>query len=74
MDALHGNLYNNMSPYVFTNYTPLSFIIIGYLSKLGDPITTGRIVSIVSFFVIVLVVGLIARRLGHPARNRCLAP
>ena len=33
--ALDGALYQNESRYVFTNYTPLYFFIVGYLSKSG---------------------------------------
>ena len=69
VDAINHNLYHNKSPYVFANYTPLSFLIIGYLSKFGEPITTGRMISIVSFMVIILFVGLVSRRLGASSQE-----
>jgi hypothetical protein len=62
--ALSSNIYLNESPYVFTNYTPLSFYIIGIFTQYGDPITIGRIISILSFLVLIAAVGSIARRLG----------
>jgi hypothetical protein len=63
-DAIHHQLYHNKSQYVFANYTPLSFLIVGALSKFGDPIMIGRIISIASFAAITLLVGLVSRRLG----------
>lgn len=62
--ALQGDPYLHFSPYVFTNYTPLSFFLVGLLSRFGDPIIAGRLVSIVSFFVLIGAVGITARKLG----------
>ena len=72
-NAITGILYPNTLGYVFTNYTPLSFYLIGYLSRHGDPILVGRIVSIVSFFVLVGTVGLTARNLGSSRKEALLA-
>src|SRR6202040_1764159 len=55
--------------YVFTNYTPLSFFINGYFSKIGDVIVISRMISTISFVVIVLIVGLIAKRLSASGRE-----
>jgi hypothetical protein len=69
MDALDGELYHNVSLYVFTNYTPLSFFIVGCLSKFGDVITVGRGLSTISFTGIVLLAGFISHRLGASRRE-----
>jgi hypothetical protein len=73
IDAINGNIYNNKSSYVITNYTPLSFFITGYFSKFGDAIIIGRMISTISFTVIVLIVGLIAKRLGASGRESLFA-
>src|SRR3984893_2664747 len=69
IDALSGNIYKGESPYLFTNYTPLSFFINGYFSKIGDVIIISRMISTISFVVIVLIVGLIAKRLSASGRE-----
>jgi hypothetical protein len=69
IDALNGNIYQGESPYVFTNYTPLSIFVNGYFSKIGDVIVISRMISTISFVVIVLIVGLIAKRLSASGRE-----
>ena len=69
--ALDGALYQNESRYVFTNYTPLSFFIVGYLSKSGDVILVGRALSTISFVGVVFLVALICRKL-HASRREAL--
>jgi hypothetical protein len=69
VDALNGNIYKSESPYVFTNYTPLSFLIAGYFTKFGDVVETCRVISIISFVIIIILVGLIVKRLNAPGRE-----
>jgi hypothetical protein len=64
IDAKTGNIYINNSPYVFTNYTPASFYLIGALSTPADVVMVGRSFSIASFCALLLLVGFISRRLG----------
>jgi hypothetical protein len=64
IDAKTGNIYISHSPYVITNYTPASFYLIGALSTPTDVVMVGRFFSIASFFALLLLVGLISRRLG----------
>ena len=59
IDAFNGALYH----YVFTNYTPLSFFIVGYFSKFSDVILTGRALSTISFIGIVFLVAFICKKL-----------
>jgi hypothetical protein len=63
IDAFNGALYQNESRYVFTNYTPLSFFIVGYFSKFSDVILTGRALSTISFIGIVFLVAFICKKL-----------
>src|SRR6201987_3295707 len=67
--AFDGALYQNESRYVFTNYTPLSFLIVGYLAKFGDVIATGRALSTISFISIVFLVAFICRKLRASRRE-----
>jgi len=69
--ALDGALYQNESRYVFTNYTPLYFFIVGYLSKSGDVILVGRALSTISFVGIVFLVAFICKKL-HASRREAL--
>jgi len=69
--ALDGALYQNESRYVFTNYTPLYFFIVGYLSKSGDVILVGRALSTISFVWIVSLVEFICKKL-HASRREAL--
>jgi hypothetical protein len=69
--ALDGALYQNESRYVFTNYTPLYFFIVGYLSKFGDVIVVGRALSTISFVGIVFLVAFICKKL-HASRREAL--
>jgi hypothetical protein len=65
LTAAHfGNIYAASSPYVFTNYTPVSFYLVGLMARNSDYIMTGRMLSIFSFLSIIITVGYIARRLG----------
>ncbi len=51
--AAHGaKLYSGYSPYVFNNYPPLSFYLVGGLGELfGDPVIAGRLVSIAALCI-----------------------
>lgn len=69
--ALDGALYQNESRYVFTNYTPLYFFIVGYLSKSGDVILVGCALSTISFVGIVFLVAFICKKL-HASRREAL--
>ena len=69
--ALDGALYQNESRYVFTNYTPLYFFIVGYLSKSVDVILVGRALSTLSFVGIVFLVAFICKKL-HASRREAL--
>jgi hypothetical protein len=61
MDGM--TLYPRPPELLMNNYPPLSFYIIGPLGKLiGDYIIAGRIISVVSFLVIVALVGYIVTR------------
>jgi hypothetical protein len=63
--ATGGDIYHNASPYVATNYTPISFYVVGMLAKLGvDPITIGRVISELCFLALIALVGISARGLG----------
>jgi len=69
--ALDGALYQNESRYVFTNYTPLYFFIVGYLCRSGDVILVGRALSTISFVGIVFLVAFICKKL-HASRREAL--
>jgi hypothetical protein len=71
--AIQGHLYPKSLGYVITNYTPLSFYIVGYLSHHSDPIIVGRLMSIISFFVIIIAVGVTARNIGVSRAEALLA-
>jgi hypothetical protein len=62
--AKTGNIYVQHSPYVFTDYTPASFYLIGALSTQVDVVMVGRYFSIASFCAVLLLVAFITRKLG----------
>ncbi|WP_231848941.1 hypothetical protein [Paramagnetospirillum magneticum] len=58
-------LYDTGSPYFFNNYPPLSFYLVGVLSKLvGDANLAGRMVSLSATLVVCLAVRSIVRSAG----------
>ncbi len=62
-------LYPDMRAWFVNNYPPLSFYVVGALSRvLGDNIAAGRIVSLLSFLAVSGGIGQAARTMG--CRNR----
>ena len=56
-----GDLYPDPGAFVFDNYPPLSFLVIAGLSAGGaDPLVVGRVLALVSLFVVAGCVGWIA--------------
>src|ERR1700747_2252711 len=66
MQAMGGGaLYPPSDGFMFNNYPPLSFYIVGLLGRLtGDDIMAGRILSIAAVFAIGANVALTVRNLG----------
>jgi hypothetical protein len=59
-----GPLYPPITPAIFNNYLPLSFYVVGAIGKVtGDYIVAGRILSLLSLFVVALDIGFICRSL-----------
>jgi hypothetical protein len=52
-----------------TNYTPLSFALVGWLSHFATPTVVGRAVSFMSLFVTCLVAGAISARLSNSRQS-----
>jgi hypothetical protein len=73
MDVGRLALYPSTLGYVGTNYTPLSFYLIGALARFGDPIMIGRLISIASFLVLIIAIGVTARNLGTSRIEALLA-
>ncbi len=62
-----GPLYPPVASGQFINYPPLSFYVVGLLGKLvGDNIFAGRILALVSLYIVTLNVGLAAAAAGVP--------
>ena len=60
--AGHG-LYPGPASFLTNNYPPLSFYIVGALgSAIGDNIIAGRIIALLSFFVVLAGIAAVARR------------
>lgn len=60
-----GPLYPGLQSYMINNYPPLSFYLVGGLGcLLGDNIFAGRIVALLSFFLVSFGVYAAARRMG----------
>jgi len=60
-----GPLYPPISPGTFLNYPPLSFYVVGLLGKaIGDYVFAGRLLALLSLFVVAGNVGFITRTLG----------
>jgi len=58
-------LYDTGSPYFFNNYPPLSFYLVGALSKVvGDVNLAGRLVSLAAMMVVCLAVRSVVRSAG----------
>ncbi len=75
MRAIGGEaLYRFDSPYVFNNYPPLSFYVVGVLGEgFGGPVLAGRMVSIVSVLGVAVLLGLAVRDMGGRAIDGVLA-
>lgn len=62
--AHHFPLYAQKYSWTTVNYPIVSFYVIGYLSHfLGDPVITGRLISLLSLFLSSVLVGLIIKKL-----------
>jgi hypothetical protein len=62
-------VYATPPKYVFTDYPPLFYHVVGKLAKLsGDYNSTGRWVSLFAYFAIGVLAGIIARELGGSVR------
>lgn len=69
-----GALYPPRDEFVFNNYPPLSFYLVGGLGRLiGDNIIAGRVLSLLSVFAIAGNVALIARNLKADAWSALFA-
>jgi hypothetical protein len=63
--AMGGTLYPPQDAMVFNNYPPLSFLLVGGLSKFGVPVwVVGRMVSWVSFAGCAVLIQAVLRALG----------
>ena len=69
--AIHtGTPYPRPEQLITNNYPPLSFYLIGYLgSLLGDLILAGRLISLLSIFLLGLFTGQLIKRLGGKSRD-----
>jgi hypothetical protein len=57
-------IYGHEPQYVYANYPPLSFHLIGMVGRMtGSVLMAGRWISVASFFAIALLIGLTVRRL-----------
>jgi hypothetical protein len=65
--ALRGdNVYPPPGAFIFNNYPPLSFIVIGTLARLGgDVVVIGRLISVGSVVVIAISSGIIVNNLSN---------
>jgi 4-amino-4-deoxy-L-arabinose transferase-like glycosyltransferase len=60
-----GSLYPSRDRLITNNYPPLSYYIVGALGKLvGDPLITGRVLSLVAVVIIAVCVAIAIRQLG----------
>jgi hypothetical protein len=68
------SLYVLDSPLAFNNYPPLSFYLVGVVGALlGDPMTAGRLVSVLSLAAIALSCGSVVRSAGGSRLDATLA-
>ena len=67
--AMSGDgLYPGSGEFIFNNYPPLSFYIVGAVGRLlGDNIFAGRLVSAVAFIVVAVLLAVIVARLSRSA-------
>ena len=65
-----GPLYPGPGDFVFNNYPPLGFLIVGGLGRFvfGDMILAGRVVALVSMLSAAALTGLVVRQLGGAVR------
>lgn len=65
-----GPLYPPAGSFVFNNYPPLSFYLVGAFGRfvVGDMIVAGRVVSLLSLLAAGVVLGVCVRRLGGSPR------
>lgn len=62
-------IYGQPPEYIYANYPPLSFHLVGLVGRLtGDVVMAGRWISALSFFAIALLVALTVRRLTGASR------
>lgn len=75
MRAMAGaSLYNLDTPYFVNDYPPLSFYIVGAVSKVvGDPVIAGRLVSIAGLLGISFACASIVRSVGGSRQDATLA-
>src|SRR5580704_17456480 len=66
MQAIGGGvLYPSSDSFMFNNYPPLSFYVVGLFGRLtGDDIIAGRVLSLAAIFAIATNVALTVRNLG----------
>lgn len=68
-----SQLYPKPTDLIVNNYPPLSFILLRLLSFGGDPILTGRIISLLSIGIIAYFVADVARSLGSTLISASIA-
>ena len=74
MQASAGPLYPGPGSFVFNNYPPLGFYLVGGAGLVcKDMIVGGRLVALVSLFCCAGLLGLCVRRLGGGGRAACAA-
>jgi hypothetical protein len=69
-----GGLYPGPFGFMFNNYPPLSFAIVGYVGRFfHDFIVAGRALSLLSFLAVALLIVAAARDMGCSAVEACFA-
>jgi hypothetical protein len=67
--AAGAPIYGQPPQYVYANYPPLSFHLVGLVGRItGNVLLAGRSISVASFFAISLLIGLTVRRLTGAAQ------
>jgi hypothetical protein len=66
-----GPLYPPKGDFIFNNYPPLGFYLVGAFGRFvfGDMIVAGRVISLISLLLAGLLIGLCVRALGGTARS-----
>lgn len=74
LGAISGKyLYNPEYEWTPVNYRPFSYYIVGGAGiLLGDPLLAGRLILIVSLFVVCFFVAYVVRKLGAQLMTHCL--